>query len=266
MKSTITFTNLGTGDNITIETNGKTSNLTSRVGKKRIAPEKKRSLPEPKRQRRCVVVDLTDEEPKERKKPVKKKKVVNKMLTKYSMVVELPSTNDKEVKALVSNSRVLLPLQAPRRYPKRKTPDEVRREGADLAYAKALDRRFNDELSFTLTDVRSFDSCDNDEEEEDFFSYERLLSLDSTVHVSPERTKTTIEKLTKTPWTTTMETKSCSVCLDDFNPSNSVIITDCYHTYHYDCLYEWFKVSKACPVCKHECGTPLRGASVPLLG
>lgn len=42
----------------------------------------------------------------------------------------------------------------------------------------------------------------------------------------------------------------CSICLDEFQPTDSVIHTACAHTFHTACLREWREPS--CPNCRAE--------------
>lgn len=48
---------------------------------------------------------------------------------------------------------------------------------------------------------------------------------------------------------------SCSICFEAFNmndPSLSIALTECKHAYHLQCINEWFKRKKDCPVCRNS--------------
>jgi hypothetical protein len=46
--------------------------------------------------------------------------------------------------------------------------------------------------------------------------------------------------------------KTCPICFEDFDENCRVSITDCQHCYHYDCIDEWYKYRKNCPVCRKD--------------
>ena len=41
----------------------------------------------------------------------------------------------------------------------------------------------------------------------------------------------------------------CLICLDSMNKDNNIIMIDCGHKYHRDCLLTWFQRKKICPEC-----------------
>eukprot|EP00443_Scrippsiella_acuminata_P055142 CAMPEP_0115514522 /NCGR_PEP_ID=MMETSP0271-20121206/75698_1 /TAXON_ID=71861 /ORGANISM="Scrippsiella trochoidea, Strain CCMP3099" /LENGTH=102 /DNA_ID=CAMNT_0002944973 /DNA_START=107 /DNA_END=415 /DNA_ORIENTATION=- len=47
----------------------------------------------------------------------------------------------------------------------------------------------------------------------------------------------------------------CCVCAEDFGPEKVIVRTPCNHYYHYDCLKEWLKLSKTCPLCRGHLDT-----------
>ncbi|XP_010525198.1 PREDICTED: RING-H2 finger protein ATL43 [Tarenaya hassleriana] len=44
--------------------------------------------------------------------------------------------------------------------------------------------------------------------------------------------------------------KRCTVCLEDFEPKETVMITPCKHMFHEDCIVPWLKSKGQCPVCR----------------
>ncbi|KAK0741765.1 hypothetical protein B0T21DRAFT_408627 [Apiosordaria backusii] len=42
----------------------------------------------------------------------------------------------------------------------------------------------------------------------------------------------------------------CAICLAEME--NTVILTECWHPFHYDCLIGWSKVQYSCPTCRRE--------------
>lgn len=45
--------------------------------------------------------------------------------------------------------------------------------------------------------------------------------------------------------------KRCSVCLEDFEPKEEVMMTPCDHMFHEECIVPWAKSHGQCPVCRH---------------
>lgn len=44
--------------------------------------------------------------------------------------------------------------------------------------------------------------------------------------------------------------KSCTICLEDFEPKEEVRVTPCNHMFHEDCIVPWLKSHGQCPVCR----------------
>lgn len=45
------------------------------------------------------------------------------------------------------------------------------------------------------------------------------------------------------------ENNECIICLDSMKINDTVIVLGCGHSYHKECLIEWFKKKKICPLC-----------------
>jgi len=46
----------------------------------------------------------------------------------------------------------------------------------------------------------------------------------------------------------------CSICLDDENKEKVVVITECHHSFHKECLDVWLKTDtkSSCPFCRQK--------------
>lgn len=44
----------------------------------------------------------------------------------------------------------------------------------------------------------------------------------------------------------------CMICLEEFESDLEVVLTDCTHIFHLDCLKEWIRYKKECAVCRNE--------------
>ena len=45
------------------------------------------------------------------------------------------------------------------------------------------------------------------------------------------------------------ENNECIICLEYMIKGDRVKILECGHMYHYDCIIEWFKRKRECPLC-----------------
>ncbi|XP_062104620.1 uncharacterized protein LOC133815849 [Humulus lupulus] len=52
------------------------------------------------------------------------------------------------------------------------------------------------------------------------------------------------------------DTKSCTVCLEDFRVGQQVMLTPCDHMFHEDCIVPWVERSDHCPVCRSTLSAP----------
>ena len=44
----------------------------------------------------------------------------------------------------------------------------------------------------------------------------------------------------------------CPICLDKFEYNNIILLSCCGNKFHLDCLLEWIKDNKTCPICRNE--------------
>ncbi|KAG7634919.1 Zinc finger RING-type [Arabidopsis suecica] len=57
--------------------------------------------------------------------------------------------------------------------------------------------------------------------------------------------------------------KRCSVCLEDFEPKETVMLTPCKHMFHEECIVPWLKTKGQCPVCRFVILKPTKQDSSP---
>jgi hypothetical protein len=43
---------------------------------------------------------------------------------------------------------------------------------------------------------------------------------------------------------------TCSICITDFTPDEKIVKLECEHTFHIDCIKQWFKQDHICPLCR----------------
>jgi len=44
----------------------------------------------------------------------------------------------------------------------------------------------------------------------------------------------------------------CSICRNDFESDNSVVVLPCKHIFHPDCIKEWGRYKPKCPICRSD--------------
>lgn len=48
------------------------------------------------------------------------------------------------------------------------------------------------------------------------------------------------------------EEECCPICLEEYDPENPKMVTNCEHHFHFSCILEWMERSDCCPVCDKE--------------
>ncbi|XVF44563.1 hypothetical protein PTKIN_Ptkin02bG0134800 [Pterospermum kingtungense] len=48
---------------------------------------------------------------------------------------------------------------------------------------------------------------------------------------------------------------SCVICRVDYEDGDSLTMLSCKHSYHLECVYNWLKINKVCPVCSAKVST-----------
>lgn len=43
---------------------------------------------------------------------------------------------------------------------------------------------------------------------------------------------------------------TCSICLYGYKPDEKLVKLNCSHIYHKECIFDWFKKSRNCPLCR----------------
>mmetsp|Transcript_11885 Transcript_11885/g.19857 ORF Transcript_11885/g.19857 Transcript_11885/m.19857 type:complete len:421 (-) Transcript_11885:1309-2571(-) len=57
---------------------------------------------------------------------------------------------------------------------------------------------------------------------------------------------------TSEPLTSGLTSNSCSICLETYDPGDSIRTLPCLHQYHVECVDNWLKRNDTCPICKHS--------------
>ncbi|KAE8703095.1 E3 ubiquitin ligase BIG BROTHER-related [Hibiscus syriacus] len=91
----------------------------------------------------------------------------------------------------------------------------------------------------------------------DELSYEELLALGEVV--GSESKGLSVYSVTSLPSVTykagnshTGSNDLCVICLVDYEEGDSLTVLSCKHSYHPECINNWLKINKVCPVCSAE--------------
>ncbi|OIW12753.1 hypothetical protein TanjilG_24686 [Lupinus angustifolius] len=95
----------------------------------------------------------------------------------------------------------------------------------------------------------------------DELSYEELLALGEVVGTESRGLSTdTIAGLPSVNYKTGGDqhgsNDSCVICRVDYEDGESLTVLSCKHLYHPECINNWLKINKVCPVCSTEVSTP----------
>lgn len=141
----------------------------------------------------------------------------------------------------------------------------------DEAYARALQDVEERELAARLwamagiaerevldVDDHADDSQDAWEEvDPDELSYEELVALGEVVGTESRGLSVdTIASLPsinyKSEQTMDGQTDSCVICRLDYEEGETLTVLSCKHSYHSECIINWLKINKVCPICSAE--------------
>ncbi|XWS68466.1 hypothetical protein CRYUN_Cryun04dG0092700 [Craigia yunnanensis] len=145
---------------------------------------------------------------------------------------------------------------------------------SDEAYARALQDAeereiavrllalagINDRGIVTLEDHGGNSQDIWEEVDPDELSYEELLALGEVV--GTESRGLSADSIASLPSVTykaggsqTGSNDSCIICRVDYEDGDSLTVLSCKHSYHPECINNWLKINKVCPVCSTEVST-----------
>ncbi|KAJ0232177.1 E3 ubiquitin ligase BIG BROTHER-related [Hirschfeldia incana] len=105
-----------------------------------------------------------------------------------------------------------------------------------------------------------------DEMDPDELSYEELLALGDIVGtesrgLSADTIASLPSKRYKDGENQNGTNESCVICRLDYEDDDDLILLPCKHSYHSECINNWLKINKICPVCSAEVSTSTAGQS-----
>ncbi|QCE08735.1 nucleolysin TIA-1/TIAR [Vigna unguiculata] len=142
---------------------------------------------------------------------------------------------------------------------------------SDEAYARALQEAEEREMAARLLALAGINDREAEDVEEhgansqdawedvdpDELSYEELLALGEVVGTESRGLSTdTIAGLPSLNYKVGSDqhgsNDSCVICRVDFEDGESLTHLSCKHLYHPECINNWLKINKVCPVCSTE--------------
>ncbi|MED6179811.1 hypothetical protein PIB30_004456 [Stylosanthes scabra] len=142
---------------------------------------------------------------------------------------------------------------------------------SDEAYARALQEAEEREMAarlLALAGINDREAVDAEEHgansqdawedvDPDELSYEELLALGEVVGTESRGLSTdTLAGLPSIKYKTGSDqhgsNDSCVICRMDYEDDESLTVLSCKHLYHPECINNWLKINKVCPVCSTE--------------
>ncbi|CAH2053266.1 unnamed protein product [Thlaspi arvense] len=167
-----------------------------------------------------------------------------------SSSARVPFTNLSQIDADLALARTLQEQEA-----------EERDMAARLSALSGLAERVQDLEDEDDTSQDAWDEMDPDE-----LSYEELLALGEIVGtesrgLSADTIASLPSKRYKDGDNLNGTNESCVICRLDYEEDDDLILLPCKHSYHSECINNWLKINKICPVCSAEVSTSSTGPS-----
>lgn len=145
---------------------------------------------------------------------------------------------------------------------------------SDEAYARALQDAEDREMAARLLALSGINEREAEEAEDhggnsqdtwedvdpDELSYEELLALGDVVGTENRGLSTdSIASLPSMSYKMQSNqdgnSESCVICRLDYEDGDTLTVLSCKHSYHSECINNWLKINKVCPVCSAEVST-----------
>ncbi|KAI4328615.1 hypothetical protein L6164_020953 [Bauhinia variegata] len=145
---------------------------------------------------------------------------------------------------------------------------------SDEAYARALQEAEEREMAARLLALAGINDREAEDTEDhgansqdawedvdpDELSYEELLALGEVVGTESRGLSTdTLASLPSVKYKMGSDqhgsNDTCVICRVDYEDGESLTVLSCKHLYHPECINNWLKINKVCPVCSAEVST-----------
>lgn len=142
----------------------------------------------------------------------------------------------------------------------------------DEAYARALQDAEDREMAARLLALAGINEREDEEEDHvgnsqdtweevdpDELSYEELIALGEVVGTESRGlsadTIASLPSLNYKTQNTQDGNDSCVICRLDYEDGDTLTLLSCKHSYHSECIKNWLRINKVCPVCSTEVST-----------
>ncbi|XP_073040749.1 E3 ubiquitin ligase BIG BROTHER-related-like isoform X3 [Primulina eburnea] len=150
---------------------------------------------------------------------------------------------------------------------------------SDEAFARALQDAEERAMAARLLALAGINDSDDDDEDygdnsqdawgevdPDELSYEELLALGEVVGTESRGLSVdTIASLPSVNYKSQGDeagiSDSCVICRLDYEDGETLTVLSCKHSYHTECINNWLKINKVCPVCSTEVSASPSGRS-----
>ncbi|KAL5543124.1 hypothetical protein UlMin_010834 [Ulmus minor] len=145
---------------------------------------------------------------------------------------------------------------------------------SDEAYARALQDAEDREMAARFFSLAGINDREVEDEEDhggnsqdaweevdpDELSYEELLALGEVIGtesrgLSSDMIASLPSVIYKTGSSQNGSNDSCVICRLDYEDGETLTLLSCKHSYHSECINNWLKINKVCPVCSAEVST-----------
>ncbi|KAJ1271842.1 hypothetical protein BS78_06G156700 [Paspalum vaginatum] len=126
---------------------------------------------------------------------------------------------------------------------------------AEMARANNRIRRLQNTSSITLglgAVLSSYPGALHNQPNIDLNDYDALLALDENNHQHTGASERQINNLPESVVQSNSIEEPCAVCLENPTVGDTIRHLPCFHKFHKECIDEWLKRKKLCPVCKSD--------------
>ncbi|KAF3771948.1 RING finger protein 122 [Nymphaea thermarum] len=88
------------------------------------------------------------------------------------------------------------------------------------------------------------------------------IRVDCTIEISDEETSESSGEHGYDRLLERLGDDECSICCEEFDSDDHILVTTCHHTFHHSCLFEWLtRLPLSCPLCRSDC-SPIMGGPI----
>lgn len=89
-----------------------------------------------------------------------------------------------------------------------------------------------------------------------------LMNTNPQANLNPA-SEDVMKALKRQKWQGTEPAEACSICQDEYQPQETLVVLNCKHAYHEECCLTWLKNNGVCPICRSPVTMPEDKANAP---